>query len=188
MKDSMIFRSRLRRWFFVFGIFLGAGLVQLTFAAPAYAADLGLPYGGGYGPRYAIGGYGPRYAIGGYGVGCGSHCGCGYCGCGHPCGCGVSCFPPVIERRFVVRSYYERRLPYCCGYGGYGGFGGGGYGGGGFGGGGFGGGGYGGYGDYGGAGFGGGGFGGGGFGGYGGYYPSTAYGGPYGGGYGFDGY
>jgi hypothetical protein len=165
MKGSAIFRSPLRRWLSVFGIVLGAVLVQLTFAAPAHASDLGLPYGG----------YGGGYPIGGYG--CGYRCGCGSCGCFQRCGCGVNCFPPVIERRYVVRSYYERRLPYCCGYtGGYGGFGGGGYGGfGGYGGGGFGG--------YGGGGFGG--YGGGGFGGYGGggYYPSV-----YGGGFGYDGY
>jgi hypothetical protein len=116
MTGSRIFRSPLRRWLSVSGIVLGAVLVQLTFAASAHAGDLGFPYGG----------YGPGYPIGGYGYGCGSHC-----GCVQPCGCGVSCYPPVIERRFVVRSYYERRLPYCCGYGGYGG---GGYGYGGFGG------------------------------------------------------
>src|SRR5215469_9281966 len=121
MKDSMIFRSPLRRWFSGFAIVLGAALIQLTFAASAHAGDLGFP--GGYG---GFGGYGHGgYAIGGYG--CGSHCGCSPCGCG-------GCYPPVVERRWVVRSYYERRFPGCCGgyYGGFGGYGGGfgGYGGG----------------------------------------------------------
>jgi hypothetical protein len=145
MEDTMILKPPLRRCFSVLGIVLGAVLVHLTFASPAHAGDLGFPYGG----------YG--YPAGGYG--CGNNCGCGY-----HCGCGVRCYPSlgnVIERHYVVRSYYERRVPTCCGYGGYGGYGGGGYGGygGGFGGG------------YGGGGFGGG-YGRGGFG-YGGYYPSA---------------
>jgi hypothetical protein len=176
MKGSTIFRSPLRRWLSVFGIVLGAVLVQLTFAAPAHAGDLGFPYGG-YGPIGGYGGYGRFGGYGGYGRfggGYGGGYGCGYCGCGQPCGCGVSCYPPVIERRFVVRSYYERRSPYCCGSGGFGG-GFGGYGGG-----------FGGYG----GGFGGygGGFGGygGGFGGYGGGYYPSAFG--YGDGFGFGGY
>jgi hypothetical protein len=112
MGDSMIFRSPLRRWFSGFAIVLGAALIQLTFAASAYAGDLGFPYGG-------YGGYGSGgYAVGGYG-GCGYHCGC------QPCGCG-GCSPPIIERRWVVRSYYERRFAGCCGgsYGGSGGYGG----------------------------------------------------------------
>jgi len=113
MKDSMIFRSPLRRWFSGFAIVLGAVLVHLTFAVSAHAGDLGFPYGGygGYGGYRGYGGGG----FGGYAVG-----GCGFrCGC-QPCGCG-GCSPPVIERRWVVRSYYERRFPGCCG--GYGGFG-----------------------------------------------------------------
>jgi|ERR1700758_2913990 hypothetical protein len=135
MKDSVFLRSPLRRWFSGFAIVLGAALVQLTFAASANAGDLGFPYGGyGYGGN----GYG-GYAVGGY-------------GCGYSCGCGGCYQPPVIERRWVVRSYYERRFPGCCG-GGYGGYGGG-------------------YGGYGGYGYGGYGYGGG-------YYPS-AYGGGYG--------
>jgi hypothetical protein len=164
MRDSMIFRSPFRRCFSGFAIVLGVVLVHLTFAASAHAGDLGFPYGG-YGGYRGYGGGG----FGGYAVG-----GCGFrCGCVQPCGCG-GCSPPVIERRWVVRSYYERRFAGCCGgYGGfgpsrfgYGGYGGGGYGGGGFGGGGYGGGGYGGYG-YGG----------------GGYSPSA-----YGGGFGYEGY
>src|SRR5215469_12615079 len=121
MKDSMIFRSPLRRWFSGFAIVLGAALVHPTFVASAHAGDLGFP--GGYG---GYGGYGHGgYAMGG--SGCGYHCGCSPCGCG-------GCYPPVVERRWVVRSYYERRFPGCCGgyYGGFGGYGGGfgGYGGG----------------------------------------------------------
>jgi hypothetical protein len=153
MNDTTIVRSPLRRWFFAFGIVLGAALVQLTFAAPAHAGDLGFPYGG----------YGGGYPVGGYG--CGYHCG----GCGYQCGCGQYCYPPVsnvIERHYVVRSYYERRVPYCCGYGG-------GYG-------------YGGYGGYGGGGYGG-------YGGYGGGYYHSAYTEPpypipYGDGYGYGGF
>ena len=102
MRDTTIFRSSLRRWFLGFAVVLGAVLVHLTFAPPAHAGDLGFPY---YGPS-PVGGYG------GYG-------GCGYsCGCVQPCGCG-GCYPPVIERRWVVRSYYERRFPgyYGGGYG-----------------------------------------------------------------------
>ena len=147
MRDSIIFRSPLRRWFSGFAIVLAAVLVQLTFAASAHAGDLGFPYGGYGGYGGFGGGYG-GYAVGG---GCGYHCGCSPCGCG-------GCYPPVIERRWVVRSYYERRIPGCCGgyYGGYGGYGGG----------------YGGFGGrYG-----------------GGYYPSAYASGPYGGGFGYGGY
>jgi len=131
MKNPTIVRSRLRRWFAGFAVVLGAVLVQLTFAAPAHSGDLGVP---GYGPGY-YGGYGPGY-YGGYapaGYGCGYHCGCGSpCGCGQPCGCGSRCYPSyggnILERRYVVRSYYERRYVNCCGgYGPYG-YGNGGYG------------------------------------------------------------
>jgi hypothetical protein len=98
MRDSTIVRSRFRRWFAGVAVVLGALLVQVTVAAPAHSADLG-PY------------YGSGYPGGGYQ--------CGTCGCVSHCGCGWRCYPRVehrnfVERRYVVREYFERRFANCC--------------------------------------------------------------------------
>jgi hypothetical protein len=106
MGTSAIIGSPKRPWAGYVATISGALLSAFAAAGPAQSGDLYNPY------EYSSYRYAPGpAAYYGYRRNCNS-CGCYQCGCSR-CGCCATTHrrSPVIERHWVEREYYERRLP-----------------------------------------------------------------------------